>query len=369
MSETNLPKILLVEDDLRLKDTIKKILAINDFDVTTASDGEEAQKLILEETFDIVISDVSMPKVGGIELLQFVRETQNDVLTPFILLTAKVEREDIRIGMNKGANDYITKPFRSEELLVAIKSKLLESKKRKLLQVTPMSESQFIDGFQHKIHEFNTPLTSILGGCDLLINYSSQMQSAEIAEFALHMQLAGKRLADNINKNMYLLEYYQYITDKKKINHYREFIDVPSRISIICKGLANRYKRIDDLELDCSSGFIHISLKDFNFIIEQVLDNAFKFSEAGKKVQVKCFATDSLVTIEVKDQGRGSDLLRIEHLAPFKQFDRDYFEQQGLGLGLFITKFLVEQHNGNLELESENSVGTTIKVNFTLPKQ
>lgn len=369
MDEKNLPKILLVEDDLRLNETIKKILLINDFDVKTAPDGEEAQKILKEENFDIVISDVSMPKVGGIELLKFIRETQNDILTPFILLTAKVEREDIRIGMNTGANDYITKPFRSEELLVAIKSKLLESKKRKLLQSTPMAESQFLDGFQHKIHEFNTPLTSILGGCDLLINYSSQMQSVEIAEFAVHMQLAGKRLADNINKNMYLLEYYQFVTDKKRINHYLEFIDVASRISILSKNIANVYKRSEDISIDSHGSFIQINLKDFNFILEQLVDNAFKFSAVGDKVEVTSYNSDNQVVIEIKDNGRGTDKLALENLAPFTQFDRDFYEQQGLGLGLFISKFLIEQNNGQIEFNSRKSEGTTIKITFTSPNQ
>ena len=108
-------KILLVEDDQNFGDVLKSYLEMNDFDITLATDGEMGFQKFLEGDFDICIFDVMMPKKDGFTLAKEVREKDKDV--PIIFLTAKTLKEDVLQGFKIGADDYITKPFNSEELL------------------------------------------------------------------------------------------------------------------------------------------------------------------------------------------------------------------------------------------------------------
>lgn len=117
-------KLLLIEDEPDLADNIKNILELNEFDVTTARDGEEGIKLAAQIVPDIIISDILMPKKTGYEVLEQLSKDEKTSHIPFIFLTAKVEQRDLRKGMELGADDYLFKPFHSRELLSAIKARL-----------------------------------------------------------------------------------------------------------------------------------------------------------------------------------------------------------------------------------------------------
>jgi two-component system, OmpR family, response regulator len=118
-------KILLVEDDPNLGEVLCSYLEMNDYDVILATDGVEGIKAFGKEPFDVCIFDVMMPKKDGFELAKEVREA--DTKVPIIFLTAKSMKEDIIKGFQAGADDYITKPFASEELLYRIQAILKRS--------------------------------------------------------------------------------------------------------------------------------------------------------------------------------------------------------------------------------------------------
>ncbi len=113
-------KLLLVEDDANFGDVLKSYLEINDYDVQLASDGEEGYKAFLKEKYDLIILDVMMPKKDGFTLANEIRE--KDKNTPIVFLTAKSLKEDILTGFRAGGDDYISKPFNSEEFLLRIKA-------------------------------------------------------------------------------------------------------------------------------------------------------------------------------------------------------------------------------------------------------
>lgn len=117
-------KILVVEDDLVLLENIKEILELNDYEVIAAKDGAEGLKAAALEKPDLIICDIMMPKLNGYELKKELSESEDLSKIPFIFLTAKSSLEDIRAGMNLGADDYITKPFESTSLLEAIEIRL-----------------------------------------------------------------------------------------------------------------------------------------------------------------------------------------------------------------------------------------------------
>ena len=120
MAENTTPdtKILLVEDDQNFGDVLRSFLEVHDYDVTLAQDGIAGLEAYRGGKWDLCIFDVMMPRLSGFELAKKVRET--DQQTPIIFLTAKAMKDDVLAGFELGADDYITKPFNSEELLARI---------------------------------------------------------------------------------------------------------------------------------------------------------------------------------------------------------------------------------------------------------
>ena len=142
-------KILLVEDDQNFGDVLRSYLEMHDFDVTLATDGLEGLEQYKKGQFDLCIFDVMMPKKDGFTLAGEIRE--NDTEMPIIFLTAKNLKEDVLEGFKIGADDYISKPFNSEELLLRIRAILRRSHK----QTNPNED---IKEFEFSKFHFNYPL-------------------------------------------------------------------------------------------------------------------------------------------------------------------------------------------------------------------
>lgn len=149
MSAANNTSILLVEDDMNFGDVLRSYLEMHDYEVTLAKDGEAGLESFNKGEFDLCIFDVMMPKKDGFTLAENVREKDKD--TPIIFLTAKTLKDDVLKGFKIGADDYITKPFNSEELLYRIQAIL----KRTQGKTDPREE---IKEFDIGKYHFNYPL-------------------------------------------------------------------------------------------------------------------------------------------------------------------------------------------------------------------
>ncbi|PSL47841.1 CRP-like cAMP-binding protein [Chitinophaga niastensis] len=117
-------KILLIEDNPDIRDNIAEILQLANYHVLTAADGKEGVSMALEHLPALIVCDIMMPVLDGYGVLHLLHKNKTLQTTPFIFLTAKAEKTDIRKGMESGADDYITKPFEGTELLSAIESRL-----------------------------------------------------------------------------------------------------------------------------------------------------------------------------------------------------------------------------------------------------
>jgi DNA-binding NarL/FixJ family response regulator len=116
--------ILLIEDQPDMRENIATILEMEDFAVLTANDGREGFDLAREEKPDLILCDVMMPIMDGYDVLNALRGDATIRGTPFVFLTAKGEKRDLRAGMNLGADDYLTKPVTAEDLLSAVRARL-----------------------------------------------------------------------------------------------------------------------------------------------------------------------------------------------------------------------------------------------------
>lgn len=146
-------KILLVEDDQNFGDVLKSYLEMNDYEVTLATDGEAGLEAFNKDKFALCIFDVMMPKKDGFTLGKEVREKDKE--TPIIFLTAKTLKEDIIEGFKIGADDYIAKPFNSEELLYRVQAVLKRSQKAP-------DPKEDIKEFEFGKFHFNYPLRKLV---------------------------------------------------------------------------------------------------------------------------------------------------------------------------------------------------------------
>ena len=120
-------RILLIEDDVVLRENTAELLELSDFEVITASNGRAGLKFAKAHLPDIIICDIMMPELDGYQVLDGLSKNNKTKFIPFIFLSAKTEHNDVRKGMNMGADDYITKPFTEDELISAIKSRLAKA--------------------------------------------------------------------------------------------------------------------------------------------------------------------------------------------------------------------------------------------------
>jgi len=117
-------KILLIEDDVVLRENTAELLELSNYNVVTAANGQLGVEAAIKELPDIIVCDIMMPELDGYGVLEVLSKNENTQYIPFIFLSAKTERKDVRKGMDLGADDYITKPFQEEELTSAIESRI-----------------------------------------------------------------------------------------------------------------------------------------------------------------------------------------------------------------------------------------------------
>lgn len=138
-------KILLIEDNLEVRENTSEILALANYNVVTAENGKKGVELAQQEKPDLIICDIMMPELDGYGVLHILNKSAETAGIPFIFLTAKTEKTDIRKGMNLGADDYLTKPFDDTDLLNAIEARLRKSAmQQKLYEATAEGLDDFI---------------------------------------------------------------------------------------------------------------------------------------------------------------------------------------------------------------------------------
>lgn len=138
-------KILVIEDQADVRDNIAELLEISNFQVITAEDGAMGVDMALEHRPDLILCDIMMPRLDGYTVLSILSKRPETSDVPFIFLTAKTEKEDMRKGMNLGADDYLTKPFSKEELIQTINVRLEKANRLRFIDKTRDSLSAFIN--------------------------------------------------------------------------------------------------------------------------------------------------------------------------------------------------------------------------------
>jgi two-component system, sensor histidine kinase and response regulator len=359
-------KILIIEDDKNVRQNIWELLELEDFNVIAAANGCIGLQLVFKEIPDLIICDVMMPELDGYGVLKALREHPTTATIPFIFLTAKSEKIDFRQGMQLGADDYLTKPFTRTELLAAVHCRLKK-------QVTIKQQSQKkLDNLRSSItlslpHEMRTPLNGILGFSQLLMDEADSLDSQTISEMAEGIYKSGKRLFSLIQNFLLYAELEVIATDTERIQELQSqqtIFPTMALTNLIAKK-AQKVGREADLQVYLYPCVIPICETRLYKIVEELIDNAFKFSESGTMVYVSNTLHNNIFTLSFIDHGRGMTPTQIAELGAYRQFERKLYEQQGSGLGLIIAKRLTELHGGELKIQSQSPEKTIVQVIFS----
>jgi hypothetical protein len=186
-------KLLVIEDELILRENLKELLSIHGYDVSTACDGEEGLHAIKSMNPSLVICDVRMPKLNGYELFEEVQNMPESFM-PFLFLSAKVDHEDIRKGMNLGADDYLTKPVNKIDLLAAVETRL-KLRAKKLMEVSERSTKNPDQKSDLSSEEANEILAKISKSEKRILYYVAQEKSTQ--EIAKIINLSPKTVENH----------------------------------------------------------------------------------------------------------------------------------------------------------------------------
>lgn len=360
-------KILVIDDEEWLREMIQVALRQRGYEVIEADNGAAGVEKARKELPDLILCDVNMGKMDGYATLSSLRNEPATAAIPFILMTGLADNAGMRHGMELGADDYLPKPFTIDGLYAAVDARL-----RKVQTVRAEAERKLSD-LRDNIslmlpHELRTPLNGILAYGEILTADAATLQPADIAEMGQVIYQSGRRLERLIENFLIFAQLELLGTDPQKVNSLRrKQTALPAGlIQEHARKQAEEAARADDLQLQLSDTPVPMSEEYLGKVVDELVQNAFKFSQSGGAVRVELSPTPEAVVLSVNDQGRGFSTEHISRVGAYMQFDRTLHEQQGIGLGLTIARRLTELHGGTLAIQSEKSAGTTVVVK--LPK-
>jgi signal transduction histidine kinase len=363
-------KILIVEDDAALLAGLKDILELSGYQVATAANGVEGLAVLGSFHPDLILSDIMMPRMDGYRFFEAVRARPEWVSLPFIFLTAKGEKTDIRRGKQLGVDDYLTKPFDEDDLLVAVRAKL---DRRAQLEA---AHDRQIGDLKRTIlttlnHEFRTPLTYITTYTELLRTAGPEAGADELMTYMRGLQSGSERLRRLVEDFILLVEIQSGEAQETYLRRRDPVMHVPQLLqAVLTRYSASAAKRgvqlVADLPLELPP-----LLADAEYLsgaVSRLVDNAIKFAKReGGQVILSARAAGPRLVIRVKDDGIGMRAEEMDKIFDvFYQIDRAKLEQQGSGSGLAIARGLVNLHGGALSVESEYGAGSTFTIELPI---
>ena len=350
--------ILLIEDEKPLRESICEILKFEGYDVLEADNGLTAVEIALDRFPDLILCDIMLPGLNGYEVFKEIKSQEAMVFTPFIFLTALANESDIRTGMGLGADDYVTKPFKRDDLIRTIQArfqKLEEIGKKEDFTEELISVNQGLEDFAHFIsHQLKNPLVIVNMFSQILLNDYAENLDKQGQDYIQTICTFVKRMNTMIDG---LLAFSR----QRKSEIRRTNVNIGKIVKSII-GETESYDRgkkvtfiVGDLpDADCDEEMIRQ-------VFTNLISNAVKYSHEKKKpvVEIGSSTSEGNTTYFVKDNGVGFDMINSHHL--FQVFRRLHKESEfsGIGLGLAIVKDIVEKHGGRTWAEAFPDKGAT----------
>ena len=353
-------RLLVVDDIEENRDLLQRRLIRRGYEVEVADGGLSALDAIARSSFDLVLLDIMMPVMSGLETLERLRHMGDRGMLPVIMVSAKNESQDIVQALEMGANDYIAKPIDFPVAFARIETHLALKRADDALRDSE-ARSRFLANMSH---ELRTPMNAIIGFSEMIYDESFGPEgNAQHRSYAGQINESGKHLLALISNILYFTE----IESAGGIELNDTAIDAAALVRFCVATVRERPDATDlRFEVDIVEELLPWICADetrLKQIVLNLLSNAVKYTPSGGTVTVRLgYSDDRGFELQITDTGIGIDNID-QALANFQQGEgpRDHVND-GIGLGLPFTKSLVERHGGTLHLQSEEGAGTTVTV-------
>lgn len=375
----DLPQVLVIDDEMGPRESLRMLLKPN-YQVHTAESVEAGIKILKEKQPDAVISDIRMPGTNGIDGLRKIREIDPHVAV--IMLTGFGALETAQEALRLGANDYISKPFDAREMRDVISrnvertrvhrtgehaaSEIKELNNRLLKELAQKERLASLGQASAEfVHDLGNPLTIVWGYVQLLAKKLEQQEKANGAESATSAKELNI-IEQNVRLCRELLTMWQSYGSVEASPHKR--ISVAAIVRDVVKGVSS-IAQSNNVELTADISDDPCPLLGDSVqvtrAIQNVIVNAVQASaERAGKVNVSCTRKDFYVDVRVEDNGSGIPPAQLAKI--FEPYFTTKQNKSGTGLGLYITKKVVEDHNGSIKVDSTPQVGTTFTIRLPL---
>lgn len=365
-------KILIVDDVMSNVLLLKVLLTNEKFAIATASNGHQALEQVEKERPDLVLLDVMMPDLSGFEVAQRLKSNPETADVPIIFLTALNSTTDIVKGFQVGANDFISKPFNKEELIIRVTHQIsLVAAKRLILKKT--DELQRTIAGRDKLysviaHDLRSPMGSIKMVLNMLIlNLPAEKIGEEMFEL---LTMANQTTEDVFSLLDNLLKWTK--SQIGNLNVVYQDIDVVEVVDSVIDvfNMVAGLKKITIIEEKPDRLPVSADIDMLKTVIRNLISNAIKFSNEGSEVLVKMEEKDGSVVVSVQDHGCGIDeegqkkLLHTDtHFSTFGTKN-----EEGSGLGLLLCQDFVNKNGGKLWFTSVKGEGSTFCFSIPMKK-
>jgi signal transduction histidine kinase len=374
-------KILVVEDDAGSRLTLCGILEDAGYEVTGVEKGTEALEVIKDGNFNVIITDIKLPDVGGMSILELAKEINPDVAV--IIMTGYASVETAVNAVNEGAYAYFVKPVNMDEMKTtivnALRQQRLSRENKRLVDDLQLSNKLLFEAnrqlraateaksifLAHMSHELRTPLNAVIGFSDLLLGGVAGKINNKQRQCLEDILSSGKHLLSLINDILDLSK-----VEAGKIDIRPESLrlaDVVDDAVTTVKPMIDESKHELAISIAEDLPPVYGDRNRLKQILLNLLSNAIKFTPDGGKISLETSREDDFCKVSMVDNGIG---IREEDqtciFEPFTQLDTQPGERkQGTGLGLALTKQLVELLGGKIGVESEYGKGS--QFSFTIP--
>lgn len=361
--------ILIVDDVISNVLLLKVLLGKEKYNILTASGGREAIEITVNQQPDLILLDVMMPEMTGFEVAAHLKNNTKTANIPIIFLTALNSTEDVVKGFQAGANDFITKPFNKEELLVRVNHQIsLVAAKRLILEKTEELRRTIVgrDKLYSVIaHDLRSPLASIKMVLNMLVlTLSKESLGSEMYQM---LEMANHSTEDVFSLLDNLLKWTKSQVGKLNVV-YMDF-DINEVINGVIEifSLVSASKNIKLVHTSNSPVMVHGDIDMLKTILRNLLSNALKFSYENSQILIDTSISDGMAVISVKDSGKGMSkedqgrLLKTE--THFSSYGTN--NEEGSGLGLLLCQDFANKNGGRLWFDSEEGKGSTFY--FSVP--
>lgn len=364
------PKILIVDDQRSIRAFAKAVLQALEAEFVEAASGEEALQIISEQEFDAVLLDINMTGMDGLEVCRRVRSNPNLKHLPIIIMTALDSQDMVVQAFDSGATDYVHKPIHPQELLARTQAVIARRQAEKSLyeakkeaEQANRAKSEFISNMSH---ELRTPLNAILGFAQLMETDEECPPADEHREYIEQILSAGWHLLKLIND---ILDLSKIEAGVLNIDPALVRVDDLIRESIVLsQNLAIRHGITLHFTPAEEDYLIHADETRLKQVLINLISNAVKYNRPNGSVTLALSLTQpDRLRLNVTDTGFGIPAGKMAGLfQPFNRLGAEYSAVEGSGIGLALTRRIVEHMHGHIGVDSTVDVGSTFWVEFAL---